>query len=184
MTMIFWGYFFTIINYVGFCASRFMKTKQQMLLLDLVAKIFTILGLYCLGSMTGVWSFVLMFVWLIVANIKEKYGKKWWLGFILFQILYFVILFYTYVDISSVLVFLSASIYLYCTWWLPPQQIRVIGGFNSFLYLAYQICIKNWAGLIEIFVIISNFAAFFKNREKKSGEIVQIPPDKESASVG
>lgn len=181
--MIFWGYFFTIINYVCFCTSRFMKTKQQMLLLDLMAKIFTILGLYCLGSMTGVWAFVLMFIWLIVANIKEKYNKKWLPAFILFQILYFVILFYTYVDISSFLVFLSASIYLYCTWWLPPQQIRVIGGFNSFLYLAYQICIKNWAGLIEIFVIISNFAAFFKNKEKKSGEVAETSPDKKSVTA-
>ena len=155
-----------------------------MLLLDLMAKIFTILGLYCLGSMTGVWTFVLMFVWLIVANIKEKYNKKWLSAFILFQALYFAILFYTYVGVSSFLVFLSASIYLYCTWWLPPQQIRVIGGFNSFLYLAYQICIKNWAGLIEILVIVSNFAAFFKNREKKSGEVDENPPDEKTATTG
>lgn len=74
--MVFWGYFFTLINYVCFCTSRFMKTKQQMLLLDLLAKVFTILGLYCMGSMTGVWAFALMFVLLLVANVKEKYKKN------------------------------------------------------------------------------------------------------------
>ncbi|MBO4643116.1 MAG: YgjV family protein, partial [Alphaproteobacteria bacterium] len=70
--------------------------------------------------------------------------------------------------------------YLFCVWWLSPQKIRFIGGFNSFLYLAYQISIKNWAGLIEIFVIVSNFAAFFKNKE---GGADQAPPDKENVSA-
>ncbi|MBO4643793.1 MAG: hypothetical protein J5716_04185, partial [Alphaproteobacteria bacterium] len=107
--MIFWGYFFTIINYVCYCVSRFLKTKQQMLLLDLISKVFTILGLYCLGSMTGVWAFVLMFVWLIVANVKEKYNKKWIFGFVLFQGLYCFVLVYTYAGISSFLVFLNSS---------------------------------------------------------------------------
>lgn len=181
--MVFWGYFFTLINYVCFCTSRFMKTKQQMLLLDLLAKVFTILGLYCMGSMTGVWAFALMFVLLLVANVKEKYNKKWALLFLLFQGLYFVVLWYTYAGISSILVFLNSSVYLYCVWWLSPQNIRLVGGLNCFLYLAYQLSIKNWAGLTEIFVIISNFAAFFKNKEK-SGEVAPTAPDKESVSAG
>ena len=182
--MIFWGYFFTVINYVCYCASRFMKTKQKMLLFDLVSKVFTVLGLYFLGSMTGVWSFVLTFFWLIAANIKEKYNKRWMLFFLFFQGCYCAILFYTYAGLSSVLVFLSSTIYLYCVWWLSPQKIRFIGGLNNFIYLAYQISIKNWAGLIEIFVIISNFTAFFKNRDKKSGEADKAAPDTEKVPAG
>ena len=182
--MIFWGYFFTVVNYVCYCVSRFLKTKRQMLLLDLVSKVFTILGLYCLGSMTGVWAFVLMFVWLIVANIKEQYNKKWTPFFLLFQGLYCFVLFYTYAGVSSFLVFLNSSIYLFCVWWLSPQKIRFIGGFNSFLYLAYQISIKNWAGLIEILVIISNFVAFFKNKDEKSCKADKTSPDTKSVPVG
>ena len=40
---------------------------------------------------------------------------------------------------------------------------------NCFTYLAYQISIKNWAGLLEILVILSNFFSFLKY--KKSDNI-------------
>ena len=163
--MIWLGYFFTALNYACYCLSRFMKQKQLMLLLDLLAKIFTIIGLYLLDSLSGASSFIVMFLLLIVANIKEKLNKKWLFGYLLFQLLYLIVLFYTYEGISSVLVVLSSSITLLCIWWLPPQQMRFIGGLNCFVFLAYQISIKNWAGLLEIFVIISNLFSYLKYRK-------------------
>lgn len=163
--MIWLGYFFTALNYACYCLSRFMKQKQLMLLLDLLAKIFTIIGLYLLDSLSGASSFIVMFLLLIVANIKEKLNKKWLFGYLLFQLLYLIVLFYTYEGISSVLVVLSSSITLLCIWWLPPQQMRFIGGLNCFVFLAYQISIKNWAGLLEILVIISNLFSYLKYRK-------------------
>lgn len=160
--MIWLGYFFTAVNYVCYCISRFMKHKQMMLLLDLLAKVFTILGLYCLNSLSGAYSFMVMFLLLIVANIKEKLNKKWLLGYLLFQFLYFAVLYYTYDGISSILVVLSSSVTLFCIWWLPPQQMRFVGGLNCFPYLAYLISIKNWVGLLEILVIFSNLFSYLK----------------------
>lgn len=163
--MIWLGYFFTALNYACYCLSRFMKQKQWMLLLDLLAKIFTIIGLYFLNSLSGAYSFVITFLLLIAANIKEKLNKKWLFGYLLFQLLYLIVLFYTYEGISSVLVALSSSITLLCIWWLPPQQMRFVGGLNCFIFLSYQICIKNWAGLLEIFVILSNLFSYLKYRK-------------------
>ena len=163
--IIFLGYFFTFINYVCYCISRFVKTKQMMLFLDLIAKIFTIAGLYCLGSLSGAYLFCITFFLLIVANIKEKQKKRWVIGYWIFQGLYIFILGSAFEGISSVLVFTTSSITLYCIWWLPPQKMRIIGGWNSILYLLYQISIKNWAGLIEIAVIYSNFAAYLKYKK-------------------
>ena len=164
--MILLGYFFTVINYICYCISRFVKTKQMMLFLDLIAKIFTILGLYCLGSLSGAYSFIITFFLLIVANIKEKYNKRWGSAFLLFQALYIVVvLFMAFEGVSSVLIFINASINLLCIWWLSPQKMRFLGGINSIFYLAYQICIKNWAGLIEIAVIYCNFAAYIKYKK-------------------
>lgn len=165
-TAILFGYFFTALNYACYCLSRFMKQKKMMLLLDLVSKIFTALGLYFLDSLSGAYIFIIVFFMLIIANIKERLGKKWSIGYIFFQSLYCIVLFYTYAGISSILVFLTVSVTLFCIWWLPPQQMRIIGGINCFTYLAYQISIKNWAGLLEILVIISNFAAFIKYRRQ------------------
>lgn len=169
MTMlIFLGYLFTAINYICYCISRFVKTKQMMLLLDLVAKIFTIAGLYCLGSLSGAYLFCITFFLLIIANIKEKQRKKWTFGYWVFQGLYIFILCYAFEGISSVLVFITSSINLCCVWWLPPQKMRIVGGLNSVLYLLYQISIKNWAGLIEIAVIYSNFAAYLKYKKNRT----------------
>lgn len=169
--MILLGYFFTVINYICYCISRFVKTKQMMLFLDLVAKIFTILGLYCLGSLSGAYSFIITFFLLIVANIKEKYNQRWMPVYLLFQVLYIVVvLFMAFEGVSSILVFINASLNLLCVWWLSPQKMRFLGGINSIFYLAYQICIKNWAGLIEIAVIYCNFAAYVKYKKTTQAE--------------
>lgn len=164
--MIYLGYLFTLINYGFYCSSRFFKTKLQMLLGDLAAKIFTVLGLYCLGSLSGAYIFIITFFMLIVANIKEKLQKQWLFGWILFQGLYVFILFYQFEGISSLLVFITSSITLLCIWFFNPQKMRLVGGINSVLYLCFQLSIKNWVGLLELLVIYSNFKAFIKYRVK------------------
>lgn len=166
--MIWLGYFFTVLNYVCYCLSRFMKHKKMMLLLDLLAKIFTIFGLYCLNSLSGTYTFVVMFFFLIVANIKERLNKKWLLWYIFFQFLYLAILYKYYEGLSSILVVFTSSVTLFSVWWLPPQQMRIVGGLNCFPFLAYQICIKNWAGLLEILVILSNLFSFLKYRKSNN----------------
>ena len=163
--MIWLGYLFTFLNYVCYCLSRFMKHKSMMLLLDLISKILTAIGMYFLNSLSGAYIFIAVFFMLIVANIKEYLNKKWLFGYLFFQSIYLAILYYTYVDASSVLVVMTVSITLFCIWWLRPQQMRVIGGINGFTFLAYQISIKNRAGLLEIFVIISNFISYLKYKK-------------------
>lgn len=164
--MIFLGYLFTVINYAFYCASRFMADKKNILFMDLIAKIFTILGLYCLSSLSGAISFSITFFLLIAANIKERKEKKWLGLFILFQVLYTLTMVLQYEGLSSILVFITSTVNLICVWWLSPQKMRFVGGLNSFLYLLYQISIKNWAGLIEILVILSNLISYLKYRKK------------------
>ena len=139
----------------------------MMLLLDLTAKIFTAIGLYFLESLSGAYIFIAMFFVVIVANIKERLNKRWILAYLFFQSLYIIILLYTYGGISSILVVVSVSITLFYIWWLPPQQMRIIGGLNGFIYLAYQVSIKNWAGLLGIFVVLSNIFSFIKYKKTK-----------------
>ena len=133
----------------------FYEAKENDAFLDLIVKVFTSLGLYCLGSLSGSYVFIVSFFMLIVANIKERLNKRWLGFYILFQSLYLLILYYTFVGLSSVLIVTTVSMTLFCIWWLPPQQMRFVGGLNSFTCLAYQITIKNWAGLLEIFVIVT-----------------------------
>ncbi|MBQ3695791.1 MAG: YgjV family protein [Alphaproteobacteria bacterium] len=165
--MILLGYALTALNYLLRCVGRFMYHKKDMLLIDLLAEILTICALYCLGSISGTLSFAVEFLVLIAANIKERLHAKWTLLYILFQILYTLIPIYTYQGVSSILVFVTASIALCSTWWLVPQKMRLLGCFNCTVFLIYQISIKNWAGLLEIFIVLSNFISYLKYRHRK-----------------
>ncbi|MBO7483904.1 MAG: YgjV family protein [Alphaproteobacteria bacterium] len=159
------GYIFTALNYLIYCVSRFMPSKKTMLLLDLLSKILMAIGLYFLNSLSGAYMTIAIFFMLIVANIKEQLNKKWAYWYVFFQGLYFLILFFTYEGFSSILITATVSTALFSVWWLQPQQMRLISFLNGFTYLAYQISIKNWAGLLEIFLILSNFLSFFKYRK-------------------
>ena len=159
------GYFFTILSYACYCLSRFMKYKKTILVLDLSAKIFTALSLYFLESLSGAYVFIISFFMIIAANIKERLNKKWLWVYIFFQSLYIIILYYTYIGISSILVVISVSVTLFYIWWLPPQKMRIVGGINGIIYLAYQISIQNWAGILGIFVVLSNLFSFIKYKK-------------------
>ena len=164
------GYTFTVLNYLLYCVSRFCEKKYQMLTLDLMAKIAFIAGLFFLGSRSGAFSMLVTFCYLIAANIKERKKCKGTFGYILFQSILVCILVMAFEGISSVLVFLSASIALLSVWWLPPQQMRIAGSVGNVLTLLYQLSIQNWAGLCECIVIISNVTAYLKYKKSAKGE--------------
>ncbi len=169
--MVILGYIFTALNYACYCYSRFVKEKKNMLLYDIFAKIFTVISLFCLGSLTGAYNMIVSLTLLLTANIKErntdKFGKPLKIIlYLVFESAYIIIMLFTFKGLSSVLITVTSSVTLLNIWWLPPQKMRLVGGFNSIAFLAYQLSIKNWAGLLEILVLISNFTAYFKYRRK------------------
>ena len=165
--MIILGYFFTVLNYITYCLSRFMKSKAAILALDLVAKIFTTIGLYYFNSLSGAYITIAVFFLLIVANIKEHLHKEWLWGYIFFQSLYVVILCCAYEGVSSILIFSTVTINLFGIWFLSPQQMRLFGCISCFAYFAYMVSIHNWAGVLEIFALLSNVLSFIKYKKKK-----------------
>jgi len=164
--MIFLGYFFVACAYALYAYSRFCKSKQLMLFFNLCSKPFMAAGLYFFNSLSGSYVLLVSCLMLITTNIKEKLKTRWLLGYIFFQAIYLVILYYTYIGYSSILITLCVSITLFSTWWLSPQKMRLIGGINGFLALAYHLSVRNWLGLLEITGIISSFSAYIKARKK------------------
>lgn len=158
------GYAFTIINYVFYCSSRFCRHKRQMLLWDLMSKIAFVIGLLCLGSLSGAYSMIVTFCYLIFANIKERKNQKWPLLYVIFQALLILVMVRHYAGISSVFIFLSTSIALLSVWWLPPQKMRVAGLTANIMTLCYHISLQNWAGMCELAVMVSNLASYIKYR--------------------
>ena len=56
------GYIFTVLNYISYCSSRFMKKKKDMLALNLLAKVFTVLSLFFLNSLTGAYNMIIAII--------------------------------------------------------------------------------------------------------------------------
>ena len=170
MNLIYVGYGLTVINYIFYCASRFQKDKKNILFLDLFAKTCTIFALYCFGSLTGSYIMFLKLIIGIVCYTKEC--KNWKLFFLywVFEIIFILILWNTYIGISSVLVFVCSSISLLANWWLSPQYMRISAVVGSGFYLAYQISISNWAGLLEIVALGSNIGAYVKYKRSSLTE--------------
>lgn len=161
------GYFFTVLNYAFYCTSRFLRSKQSMLLLDLGSKISFLLGLICLGSFSGAYTMAISFATVIFANIKEAKQTRWPGLYVLLQGLLLWVLIFRFEGISSILVFLSFSIALFATWWLPPQKMRITGLVSNLFTLMYNISLQNWAGLFELAVIASNLGSYLKYRKAR-----------------
>ena len=145
--MIIASYICTALNYVLYCVSRFAKNKKTMLMLDIIAKILTIIGLYLFGSLSGAYSFIISLFAIILARVKENENRKWPILYIILEMLYLIILITKFEGISSVLIFVSSSMTLFSNWFLKPQNMRKVGIMVSVIYLTYQLSIKNYAGL-------------------------------------
>lgn len=165
-TNLYLGYLFTVFNYIFYCSSRFRRKKAKILGLDLLAKLSMILATFFLGSLSGSYSMMVSFTILIAANIKEKQGKRWPLGYAVFQAVLIAILVFRFEGISSVLVFLTSSVSLLSIWWLVPQKMRIAGMVTSVTSLLYQMSIQNYAGLLELIVITSNILSYLKYRKE------------------
>jgi hypothetical protein len=147
-----------------------MKKKEHMLLFDMIAKIVTTISFLLLNSKTGMFNMILAFVLILYNYVKEKKETtSKTQNIIVFSIatsIYVVILFLTYSNISSILIFTTSIISLISNQFLEPQKMRMTGIFNSILYLIYQLTLKNWAGLLEIIVIISNLTSWLKYKKE------------------
>lgn len=168
--MIFWGYFFATCSYLTYCIGRFLKLKKGMLLFDLLSKPLMAIALYFFNSLSGAYILLVACLVLIVSNIKERLHTRWLAAYILFQLLYLIIFYHTYIGLSSILITTCVSITLFSIWWLPPQKMRLIGGFNGLTSLTYHLSLHNWLGIMEVVVMASNFAAYFKMRKKRKSK--------------
>lgn len=165
--MIILGYILTVLNYICYCTSRFLKGKRQMLIFDLLAKILTVIALACFGSLTGSVNMIISFLSLIILNIygKNEESKSRKYTYIIIQAAYIISTIFTYNGISSILILVTSSLSLLSNFWLTPQKMRLVGFFASWLYLIYQMSIKNYAGILELLVIASNLIAYLKYRK-------------------
>ena len=161
------GYVLTALNYGCFITSRFLREKKWIVTLDVMAKILLICALLCFNSLTGSYNMLISLIMLIILNIKERKApdKKWITPWALLEIALLLVFIFTYDGLPSILVWFTSTVTIWHTWFMPPQIMRIIGGWNGILFFIYQMLIKNWVGVLELLVITSNFVAYYKYKK-------------------
>ena len=165
------GYICTILNCIVFSVGRFQRSKKGILAFEFVAKLLSVTSFFMFGSLTSGLSDIWSFVVLSTANVKERkvFSQKTsnWL-FVGYEAVYVLILAFTYKGISSLLIFTVSTISIVSLWYLKPQDMRVAEIMNSFIYLALQFSIGNFAGITEFVVIGCNTASYCKYEKEET----------------
>ena len=156
--MIYAGYALTALNYVLYCISRFQKNKRSILILDIFAKICTVLSFFLLSVKSGMISMLISLAAIIVFTIRDK--NK--IAYGVFFASYIACAVYTFTGLPEIILAISSILMLTANCFFEGQGIRFTGIIVSVLYLGFQISVKNYAGLLEIFVLIANIVSFIK----------------------
>lgn len=160
------GYGLTILAIVVYAAGLQLKEKWQIIVSQILARIFTVSSLLCFDSATGVWTSVIGFGVLTISYLREKYKKGFIPFYFIFESIYIYILINTFNGISSILVFVSSSLSLMALFWLREQPLRIVGLIKSCIYIVYNLSIKNWAGITELIIIYSYISSYVKYKKK------------------
>lgn len=151
------------IGYVMYIVSRFINSKNKMLLIDNISRIVDVIGYFCLGNINGIEHTLFG----IVRNeayrhIKRNIAKL--VCFVIFLIVIFCMYGIAFNGISTILFIISNIINLIGTAFGREQGVRLgtIGAclcnIPAFLFLC------NYAGMIgEIVCLIMTIVALYKN---------------------
>ena len=164
------GLILTFVAYATYWVSRFLSTKKGILTWDLISKVITIISMWMLGSWTGVWGHAASIFREISVLYHEKVKKKLIGLFIITILIRVAVLMFAYEGFASWMAFITWIIAVNAMWWGNEQQIRFYGIIGNFFYIAFQIMIANWVGMVcEVVVLICNVTSlmYYKKKAKK-----------------
>lgn len=161
------GQVLTLISYIIFYWSRFLKSKNALLISEIIIKIICIVAFIFLGSASG----IINSIFGIVRNttgifVKNKNIKIKHISLVLLLLLLTIIQFTQYEGINTIFVYVCAVINALGIIVLKEQGQRITGAIGGTFYFLFQIAITNWVGAIcELGTIISQLTSWFKYRK-------------------
>lgn len=153
-----------IIGLIAFIISLFAyhrKTKKSIFSTMIISNILNIIHYLLLGAYSGCITKVIAVLrdsFIILKGEKKSLDKRYFL--ILFIILYFISMYFTYNNILSVFPIVAAIIYLIFIWDGNEIKIKKVAFSCYFLWLIYNIYVFSIAGIIaNVISIISTYIA-------------------------
>lgn len=161
------GQILTVISYVVYWVSRFFKTKKQMLLLDIISRIFAIVAFVALKTTNGVVSTLLAIVRNFIGiKIVEK-DKKLRVGiFLLCSIIWIIIFMLDFSGLATIFVICCNIINLFGHIVCKEQGVRLFAMIGSGFYASFLFASNNYSGFIcEVICFFVILVSYIKYRK-------------------
>ena len=157
------------IGYILLSLSYFKKTKNQILLMQIVAYVFFAMHYYLLTGITGAICNLIELFALVIIYVFEKFKYKGRFFLAIFLMLALITInILTYQNIFSIFPMIAAIIVIVSFLMNNENRIRMIGVVAAICWLIYAIAYKSYVSIIfEIITFIDVSVAYLKNKYNK-----------------
>lgn len=158
----------TVLSYVIFWASRYLKTKRQILVVDYISRFLGIIGYLIIFNFDGVKSEILALCRGFVAyGVIKKSKKVRIIISIIVSLISIMIYMLGYTGIPTICTCVTSCINIYGNFVCDEQGMRICTLIGAFFYLSFEILTKMYGGAVcELIGIIVIFISYLKYRTK------------------
>lgn len=162
------GQFLTFISYGIFWISRFFKKKKDILLLDNISRIFTIIAFAFLGTYDGIKNTIYVILRNFLGQVTSDKSKKSKIIIFILMLIVLVLMYsINFNGISTICIGVCGILNLYGVIMCNEQGIRIFGMLGSVFYMLFMIYTNNIVGsiceLICFFVMIVSYIKYRNN---------------------
>ena len=163
------GQILTLISYLVFWISRFIKRKNNILFLDNVSRILAILAFAFLGTYDGIKYTVYAIARNTLGQITNNKSKKNKFTIFMIMLILLILMYsFNFNGVSTICIVVCGILNLYGVVMCKEQGIRIFGMLGSAFYMAFMFVTGNIIGTIcEIICFFVMLASYLKYRKKE-----------------
>ena len=167
-TFLILGQILTLVSYLIFWISRFLKSKNNILLLDNISRLFAIIAFIFLGTYDGIKNTLYVILRNVLGQVTNKKKQKYKIiTFLLMLILIILMYSLNFSGISTICVGICGILNLYGTIMCNEQGIRIFGMIGSVFYTLFMFFTNNIVGTIcEIICFAVMLISYLKYKDK------------------
>lgn len=163
------GQVLTLVSYIVFWFSRFLKTKKDILLIDNLSRIIAIIGFVFLGTYDGIKNtvYVIFRNYLGKITIKKSHSVKLKV-FVAMLLLLLLMYSFNFNGLATICIGICGILNLYGTIMTNEQGIRIYGMLGSIFYMFFMLFTGNVTGTVcEIICFAVMLISYIKYKSKK-----------------
>lgn len=162
------GEILTLISYLVYWISRFIKSKNNILILDTISRVFAIIAFVFLGTYDGIKNTIYVILRNSLGQVTNKKSiNAKIITFITMLMLLIVIYSFNFNGISTICIAISGILNLFGVIMCKEQGMRIFGMLGSSFYATFMFCTGNIVGticeIIGFFMVLLSYLKYRNN---------------------